>query len=89
MGQLYVSKFDGLENGLYTKFYTFGSRSFSIFTPTGTLVYDSADHLEQMTAFASVNYFNSNDGLAGQFDKRSPFRGPEPECMLFFSSRKI
>ena len=89
LGRLYVSKFDGVENGLYTKFYSFGSRSFSIFTPSGTLVYDSADHLEQMTAFASIQFFNSDGGLQGNFDVRSPVSGPEPEgkqsVMLYFN----
>ena len=80
LGRLRVSKFDGYENGFYTKFYSFGGRSFSIFTPTGELVFDSGDHMEQMTAFENVDFFNSDsNSLKGVFDERSPACGPEPE----------
>jgi hypothetical protein len=58
--------------------YTFGARSFSIRAADGTLVYDSGDDFEQITAAAYPANFNaSNDN--GTFDNRSDDKGPEPE----------
>jgi hypothetical protein len=78
-GRLYVSKYDGIENGKYTHFYAFGGRSFSIFTTRGSLLYDSADSISQRIAFHSVNYFHCNDDITPQFDTQSAVSGSEPK----------
>lgn len=57
----------------------FGGRSFSIWTPDGTRVFDSGDQFEVRTAALNPTFtFNaSNDN--NTFDDRSPAKGPEPE----------
>ena len=65
-------------SGLCTELYSFGARSFSIWTSDVSRVYDSGDALEQRTrALPNVafNASNSNNTL----DSRSPSKGPEPE----------
>jgi hypothetical protein len=68
-------------DGDFDEIYTFGGRSFSIWNATtGTLVYDSGDALEELTAADPVYgaIFNaSHDDLV--FKKRSSSKGPEPE----------
>ncbi len=68
-------------DGDFDEIYTFGGRSFSIWNATtGTLVYDSGDDLEELTAKDPVYgaIFNaSHDDLV--FKKRSASKGPEPE----------
>jgi 2',3'-cyclic-nucleotide 2'-phosphodiesterase (5'-nucleotidase family) len=55
-----------------------GARSFSIWDSNGTLVYDSGDDFEQITARVLPTFFNaSNDN--NSFDNRSDNKGPEPE----------
>jgi 2',3'-cyclic-nucleotide 2'-phosphodiesterase/3'-nucleotidase/5'-nucleotidase len=66
-------------DGDYDRIYTFGARSFSIWTITGTLVYDSGDDFERITAAIYPAYFN-NDATGG-FDSRSDDKGPEPEAV--------
>lgn len=64
--------------GRCTELYSFGARSFSIWTTGGVRVFDSGDAFEQRTqALSNVNFnaSNSNDTL----DSRSPAKGPEPE----------
>ena len=58
--------------------YAFGSRSFSIWSATGDLVFDSGDMLEHLTAVAPV-FNNDNDNDENDFDGRSDAKGPEPE----------
>jgi len=82
LGGLRVSKYAGIQNGKYTSFFAFGGRSFSIFSHDGTLIFDSNDYLEQMTAFYNVKTFNcDSDTVEPVFDSRSPRSGPEPEGM--------
>ena len=76
-----------LENGLneegkYEALYSYGGRSFSIFdAETMELVYDSGNELEEITAKALPNYFNTtNDEI--DYDKRSSAKGPEPETAI-------
>lgn len=56
-----------------------GARSFSIWAADGTLVYDSGDAFEQITAQALPDEFNSTNDENGSFDDRSDNKGPEPE----------
>lgn len=65
-------------DGDFDQLYAFGARSFSIWSANGTLVYDSGDQLEQITATQVPASFNS-DGTAANFDTRSDNKGPEPE----------
>lgn len=59
----------------------FGGRSFTIWDPVGTPVYDSGDKLERITATRTPTVFNS-DGTAASFDTRSDNKGPEPEGVV-------
>ena len=67
-------------NGV-TELFSLGSRSFSIRTADGELVWDSGDDFEQITARTlpgNFNASNSND----DFDNRSDDKGPEPENVV-------
>lgn len=80
LGRLTVTNTLGNTDGdtEFEKLYVFGGRSFSIRKPSGELVYDSGDDLEQRTAGLVPATFNSN-GTADTFDTRSDNKGPEPE----------
>ena len=73
---------DADEDGLYEALYSFGGRSFSIFNAdTGSLVFDSGDDFEQITATViGGEGFNSTDD-ENAFDDRSDDKGPEPEAL--------
>ncbi|MBL7936437.1 MAG: choice-of-anchor I family protein [Bacteroidia bacterium] len=68
-------------DGDFDEIYTFGTRSFSIWNATtGTLVYDSGDDLEQITAndpTYGVMFNCSNTNITKK--DRSDDKGPEPE----------
>ncbi len=57
--------------------FSFGARSFSIWSESGALVFDSGDAFEQITAAQLPALFNSESGAG--FDTRSDNKGPEPE----------
>ncbi|EFQ82633.1 LPXTG-motif cell wall anchor domain protein [Aeromicrobium marinum DSM 15272] len=80
LGRLNVSIANGLrEDGTcYEQLYSFGARSFSIWTTDGTQVFDSGDALEQITAAAVPEFFNSNHSESN-LEGRSDDKGPEPE----------
>ena len=65
----------------YDKLYSFGGRSFSIWTSDGTRVFDSGDAFEQLTAKLPGVVFNS-DHAAVALDDRSDDKGPEPESVV-------
>jgi hypothetical protein len=68
-------------DGDFDEIYTFGGRSFSIWNATtGTLVYDSGNDLEQITANDPTYgaMFNSSNTNITKKD-RSDDKGPEPE----------
>ena len=83
LGELTVTNQDGdLDgDGDFDEIHVFGARSFSIWnTTTETIVYDSGDDFERITAadptYASLfNASNSNNN----FKNRSDNKGPEPE----------
>ena len=61
--------------------YCYGARSFSIFSTTGELIFDSGDFIE---CYLAVNYpddFNSSNDANDDFDSRSDAKGPEPEAV--------
>ncbi|NUM44374.1 MAG: bifunctional metallophosphatase/5'-nucleotidase [Anaerolineales bacterium] len=62
----------------FDELYVFGGRSFTIWGADGSLVFDSGDAFEQITAALTPALFNSQ-GDAGSFDTRSDDKGPEPE----------
>lgn len=67
-------------DGDFDEIYTFGARSFSIRKTDGTLVWDSGDQLEQITAAEVPANFNaSHDSNA--LDNRSDDKGPEAETV--------
>jgi DNA-binding beta-propeller fold protein YncE len=64
--------------GLCTELYSFGGRSFSIWSTDVTRVFDSGDDLEQRTkALPNVAFNASHDN--NTLDSRSTSKGPEPE----------
>lgn len=62
-----------------TELYSYGARSFSIRDEAGTLVFDSGDEFERITAAVDPENFNSNNSENDSFDGRSDDKGPEPE----------
>lgn len=65
-------------DGDFDALYLPGARSFSVWSADGTLVWDSGEALETLTAEMYPDYFNSsNDGT--ELDDRSDNKGPEPE----------
>ncbi|MBC7884177.1 MAG: choice-of-anchor I family protein [Saprospiraceae bacterium] len=80
LGRLQVTNATGDTNmdGDFDRIEVYGARSFSIWNETGTLIYDSGDQFEQITATKSPATFNS-EGSSATFDTRSDNKGPEPE----------
>lgn len=85
LGRLTVTAVNGDSNGdgYYEELYAYGTRSFSIWDArTGGLVWDSGDALEQITAAALPDNFNSTNDENDTFDNRSDNKGPEPEGVV-------
>ncbi len=68
-------------DGDYDEVYTYGARSFSIWSTSGNLVYDSGDAFEQTLATEDPANFNSTNDDNDSFDNRSDDKGPEPEAV--------
>ncbi|MFN3260140.1 MAG: choice-of-anchor I family protein, partial [Pikeienuella sp.] len=83
LGRLLFSTVDGDTDGDgdIDVLHSFGARSFSIFDENGTLVFDSGDDFEQITAVQVPGNFNGNQN-ASSFDSRSDDKGPEPEAVV-------
>lgn len=82
-GRLNITIADGLnEDGTcFNELYSFGSRSFSIFSTDGTEVFNSGSEFEEITARLHEQgklVFNAGHD-EGWFDSRSDNKGPEPE----------
>lgn len=73
-----VSFGDADRDGDFEALYVPGGRSFSIYALDGTLVYESGDLIEQVTAEAIPDFFNT-DNEVNEFEDRSDNKGPEPE----------
>ena len=69
---------DADHDDLYEEIYAYGARSFSVWSDAGSLVFDSGDQFEHLTAAFSPTIFNS-EGATDTFDDRSDDKGPEPE----------
>jgi hypothetical protein len=83
LGRLNVSGMFGDTDGDgdVDKLFSFGGRSFSVWTTDAQQVFDSGDDLEQITASvypANFNASNNNNTL----DDRSDDRGPEPTTIV-------
>lgn len=68
-------------SGQHEALYAFGTRSFSIWDEKGAQVFDSGDDLEQITAQAFPDSFNTSN-TSNTFDNRSDDKGPEPEGVV-------
>lgn len=81
LGRLKITRTAGDTDGDgdFDRLFTFGGRSFSIWTTSGLRVFDSGDALERITAAAFPADFNSDNEENGSFDSRSDDKGPEPE----------
>lgn len=86
LGRLNVSTASGLDEAgtCYDELYSFGSRSFSIWTTDGTQVFDSGDDFERTVTRVVPEYFNSNHSESN-LEGRSDDKGPEPENLTIGS----
>lgn len=82
LGRLNVSTAMGLSDDgtCYEELYAFGSRSFSIWSTDGDLVFDSGEDFERITHEAIPGFFNSNHSESN-LEGRSDDKGPEPESL--------
>jgi len=66
---------------VYDAIYTYGARSFSIWSAEGQQVFDSGSEFERITASRIPDNFNSNNDGNDSMDSRSDDKGPEPEAI--------
>jgi 2',3'-cyclic-nucleotide 2'-phosphodiesterase / 3'-nucleotidase / 5'-nucleotidase len=86
IGRLKVTSFHGDtdDDGDFDRLYTFGGRSFSIWSAGGSLIFDSGEALERITAAAYPLNFNASN-TNNTLDDRSDDKGPEPEGVVVAS----
>ena len=84
LGRLRITNLRGDTDGDgdFDELYAFGGRSFSVWSASGRLVFDSGDTFERVTALAVPSIFNSNGDSPATFDTRSDDKGPEPEGVV-------
>jgi 2',3'-cyclic-nucleotide 2'-phosphodiesterase/3'-nucleotidase/5'-nucleotidase len=70
------------DDGDHDELFAFGTRSISIWSADGTLVWDSGDALEQAVAELLPEHFNANNTDNDSLDGRSDDKGPEPEGVV-------
>ena len=77
LGRLNVTNRRGYTTpgGPFKELYSFGARLFSIWTTTGSLVYDSGNQFELITAAAHPANFNASN-TNNDLDNRSDDKGP-------------
>jgi 2',3'-cyclic-nucleotide 2'-phosphodiesterase (5'-nucleotidase family)/DNA-binding beta-propeller fold protein YncE len=80
LGRLEVSIEDGFDadRGCYSELYTYGGRSFSVWSTSGDLMFDSGSQFEDITSGIEGVVFNAGHDDNG-FDSRSDAKGVEPE----------
>lgn len=61
-------------DGAYEELYSYGARSFSVWSPFGDLLYDSGNDIAETTLALTPDRFNDDDG-------RSDAKGGEPESV--------
>jgi hypothetical protein len=83
LGRLNITSTMGKDEatGLCQELFSFGARSFSIWSASGQLVFDSGDALELITADVYPSDFNASN-TNNTFDDRSDDKGPEPEGVV-------
>ena len=95
LGRINVTSTLGVSNGcdpsdpdtdveadcIYNAIYSYGARSFSIWSDDGKRVFDSGSDLERITASRIPDNFNSNNDGNDSMDSRSDDKGPEPEAI--------
>jgi hypothetical protein len=81
LGRKTITTADGLgDNGCIEDIYTYGGRSFSIWTTDGTQLFDSGSDFERIIAEVNPGNFNANHTANGA-EPRSDDKGPEPESV--------
>ncbi len=65
-------------DGDYDKIYAYGARSFTIWSTSGNVVYDSGDLIGKKTLELNATLFNNDEG---ETDGRSDDKGAEPEAV--------
>lgn len=68
-------------DGDFDQLFSYGGRSFSIWSSNGFLVYDSRSDFEEIIAEQLPDDFNSTNDENDSFDNRSDDKGPEPEAV--------
>ncbi len=83
LGRLEVARTMGDDDadGRHERLFAFGARGFSIRDSRGSLVFDSGDAFERITAAAAPTLFNTDNAPNAPFKNRSDNRGPEPEAL--------
>ncbi len=83
LGRLTLSSIDGDtdSDGDIDRLVSYGGRSFSVLDSSGSIVFDSGDQIERITAELAPELFNANDGDPAVVDTRSGNKGPEPETV--------
>lgn len=71
------------DDGEFEELHSLGGRSFSVWSSSGGLVFDSGDDFEQVTAEMLPEDFNSDNEANDSFDNRSDNKGPESEGIEF------
>jgi len=66
-------------DGDHDVIYAYGGRSFTIWSTSGAVIYDSGDQIGKTVFDIDATVFNSNEGSAA--DKRSDDKGAEPEAV--------
>ncbi|MCK8521400.1 choice-of-anchor I family protein [Aquimarina sp. D1M17] len=66
-------------DGDIDQIYAYGARSFTIWSTSGTVIYDSGDQIGKTVFDLDPSAFNNNEG--GDADKRSDDKGAEPEAV--------
>ncbi|RTE54219.1 alkaline phosphatase [Arenibacter aquaticus] len=81
LGRLKITTANGDTDGDgdFDEIYAYGGRSFSIWSTSGDLIYDSADGIGKKTLEVNPAYFNADEGEA---DGRSDDKGAEPESVV-------
>ena len=83
LGRLTISSLDGDTDGDgdIDRLVSYGGRSFSVLDSSGSIIFDSGDQIERITAELAPELFNANDGDPEEVDTRSDNKGPEPETV--------
>lgn len=94
LGRINVTSTMGVSNGCdpgnpatvvetdcqYNEIYTYGARSFAIWSADGQRTFDSGSEFERITASLLPENFNATND-ENNFDNRSDDKGPEPEAV--------